>query len=131
MISDWIAIQTYINARSKGKAPKSLELVMALNGETAYLYALKVLNGRFKKGEKSIALNPEIAVKYARFVLRSRFREAENGISTDPRLCYQYFKHVIRKRLPEKMHISMLVMSFQFPGNYFIAKYMKEIGVFT
>lgn len=131
MISDWIAIQTYINSRSRGRASKSLENVMALNGETAYLYALKVLNGRFKKGEKSIALMPDIAVKYARFVLRSRFKEAENGISSDPELCYQYFKHVVRKRLPEKMHISMLVMSFKFPGNYFIAKYMKEVGVLS
>ncbi|NBT57418.1 hypothetical protein EBT16_01400 [bacterium] len=131
MISDWIAIQTYINSRSKGKASKSLEKVIALNGEAAYLYALKVLNGRFQKGEKSIALNPEISVKYARFVLRSRFKEAEKLISFNPELCYQYFKHVVRERLPEKMHVSMLVMSFKFPGNYFIAKYMKEVGVLS
>lgn len=129
MIADWVGIQAYINSRSKGKAPKQLENVMALNGETAYLYALKVLKGRFKKGEKSIAANPEVAVKYARFILKSRFKDAESGISSDPELCYQYFKHVIRDKLPEKMHHSMLVMSFKFPGNYFIAKYMKEIGV--
>jgi len=131
MISDWIGIQTYINSRSKGKAPRQLENVMALNGETAYLYALKVLNGRFRKGEKSIATRPEIAVKYARFVLRSRFKEAEDGIATDPELCYHYFRHVIGERLPEKMHLSMLFMSFKYPGNYFIAKYMREIGVLT
>jgi len=129
MISDWIGIQAYINSRSKGKAPKRLENVIALNGETAYLYALKVLNGRFRKGETSIAANPEIAVKYARFILRARSKDAENGISSDPELCYHYFRHVVHERLPEKMHLSMLVMSFKFPGNYFIAKYMKEIGV--
>jgi hypothetical protein len=127
MISDWIGIQTYINARRQGRASKTLEGVVGLNGELAYLYALEVVKGRFRKGEESIALCPELAVKYAIFVLRGRFEEAEETIASNPELCYQYFKRVVKKRLPRKMHQSMVMMSFKLPGNYFIAKYFKEI----
>lgn len=128
MISDWIGIQSYINSRGSGRASKKLENVIALNAETSYLYALKVLKGRFRKGEKSIALNPDIAVRYARFVVRGRLHSAERLISLDPELCYSYFKHVVRKKLPKKMHQSMVMMSFKLPDNYFIVKYMKEMG---
>jgi hypothetical protein len=129
MISDWIGIQSYINSRRSGRASKALENVIALNAETSYLYALKVLKGRFRKGEKSIAMNPDVAVRYARFVVRGRFQIAENLISSNPELCYMYFKHVVRKKLPKRMHQSMVMMSFNLPDNYFIVKYMKEMGV--
>lgn len=131
MISDWIAIQIYINARGRGRVSRELENVIAMNGETAFLYALQVINGRFRKGEKSIARRPDIALKYAKFVLADRFREGEKGISSNPELCYEYFKHVVQDKLPKSMHQSMIMMSFKFPGNLFIAKYLKEIGVMS
>lgn len=124
---DWIAIQSYISARNSEKpASKMMETVISQNGEVAYFYALRVLHGRFPKGEKAISKIPSWAVRYARFIIKKRFVKAEDCISKDPEWCYEYFKHVIKKKLPPKMHQAMLMMSFKNPQNHFVSKYFKE-----
>lgn len=126
---DWVSIQSYIHAREKEKPVPDLECMISQNGETSYLYALRVLNGPFPLGEDAIALRPEWAVRYARFIIKRRFPKAEEKISSCPELCYEYFAHVVKKKLPKKMHQAMLMLSFRHPQNYFIAKYLNEIGV--
>jgi hypothetical protein len=125
---DWIGIQSYISAREYDKpASKKMETIIALNGELAYFYALRVLHGPFPEGEESIAKMPNWAVKYSRFILKRRFPKAEKYIAESPEFCYEYFKHVIKKKLPNKMHQAMIMLSFKHPNNQFINKYLKEI----
>ena len=119
---------TYVYARERGRPIPKLEGILSQNGEMAYFYALRVLRGRFTKGERAISSEPLWAVKYARFVIRRRFRMAEPNISTHPESCYEYFKHVMGgRKLPEKMHGAMMLMSFEQPENYFIKRYMSEM----
>lgn len=126
---DWILTQTYVYVRERGRPQPGLEGVISQNGEASYFYALRVLRGRFAKGEESISKSPAWAVRYARFVTRKRFPEAEDQISLDPACSYDYFKHVMKgRRLPEKMHRSMVLMSFAQPENPCIKRYFSEIG---
>lgn len=126
-LRDWLITRTYVYAREKGRPVPNLEGVISQNGEASYFYALRILHGRFKKGETSISKTPVWAVKYARFVIRKRFREAEGCISQDPKSSYEYFKHVMGgKKLPEEMHRAMLLMSFEHPENSYIKKYFSE-----
>lgn len=115
--------------REKGRPSPKLEGVISQNGEASYFYALKVLRGRFEKGEASISENPVWAVKYARFVIRKRFRLAEEKIARNPGCSYEYFRHVMKgKKLPDEMHQSMVLMSFEFPEDHSIKKYFSELS---
>lgn len=127
-MKDWLCIQSYVYAREKDKPVQGAEFMLAKNGEVAYFYALRILRGRFKLGEKAIADCPEWALKYARFIIKRRFRIAEDKIARDPKLCYLYFKHVVRKKLPPKMHRVMVSSGFKFADNQYIARYLQEIG---
>ena len=120
-------VRTYVHVREKDKPSPRLEGVIAQNGEASYFYALRVLRGRFERGELSISENPAWAVKYARFVIRKRFPMAEEKISRNSVCSYEYFRHVMKgERLPEEMHRSMLLMSFEFPDDCYIKKYFSE-----
>ena len=128
-LRDLIIVGTYVYARETNIPQPNLEGVIAQNGEASYLYALKVLRGRFKKGEPSISESPLWSVKYARFVIRKRFILAEEKIARSPEHGYEYFRHVMGgKRLPEKMHCSMLLLSFEDPENAHIKRYFSEVG---
>lgn len=127
MISDWVALQTYINCVDRQKRNLEMEKIISKNGEIAYFYALRVLHRPFPEAEPAIAKHPNWAVRYARFIIRKRFNIAEESIATDPRWCYEYYRHVIGKRLPDKMHERLLLMSYEQPHNYFLNKYFKEI----
>jgi len=121
-------VRTYVYVRETNRPSPKLEGVISQNGEASYFYALRVLRGRFKKGERSISENPIWAVKYARFVLRTRFAMAEEKIARDSGCSYEYFRHVMKgKKLPEEMHRSMVLMSFEFPDDYHIKKYFSEL----
>lgn len=125
---DWLITRAYIDAVEKGKPCRGFESLIASDGEASYFYALRVLRGRFKKGEPAISKVPVWAVKYARFIRKRRFMMAESHIAGDPKLCYEYFRHVMGgTRLPEKMHESMVLMSFAQPENHFVRKYFKEL----
>lgn len=125
---DWLITRAYIDAVERGKPCKAFESLIASDGEASYFYALRVLHGRFKEGEQSISKIPMWAVKYARFIRRRRFVMAEPHIAGDPERCYEYFRHVVGGvRLPEKMHASMVLLSFAQPENQFVRKYFKEL----
>ena len=109
------------------KAGWKSSTLIAQNGELAYFYALRVLHAPFPEGEEAISKMPPWAVKYSRFILKRRFIKAEKNIAGSPEFCYEYFKHVIKRKLPKNMHQSMIMLSFNQPNNYFIAKYLKEI----
>jgi hypothetical protein len=106
---------------------KSMEEIIAKNAEISYFYSLNIIKKRFPEGELEICKFPEIAVDYARYILKNRFNKAENNIAKSPKFCYNYFKYVIKNKLPNKMHKSMLIMSFENPINEFVEKYFKEI----
>lgn len=125
-MNDWVAIQAYINSMEKRKRVPSMEKIIAQNGQVAYLYAFRIIHGPFPEAEPEIAKLPSWAVKYARFVLKKRFPMAEKYISRDPESCYEYYKHVIKQKLPKKMHESLLLLSYEFPSNYFLNKYFQE-----
>lgn len=103
------------------------EPVIALNGETSYFYALRVLRGRFIEGEEAISKLPIWSVRYARFIMKERFKKAEKNIAKDPEQCYEYFKHVIKKKLPQRLHSAMVLHSYNSPSNHFVNKYFKEL----
>lgn len=91
---------------------------MALDPQIAYLYALRVLRGRFADGEGAISRSPEWAVRYARFVIRGRFPRAERFIARSPRWCYEYAEKVVKGRLPERMHRRMAESDDRFARKY-------------
>lgn len=116
-----------MHVRESGKPSPKFERILSQNGEMSYFYALRILRGRFETGEKSISESPVWAVKYARFIVKNRFHMAEENIAKDPESCYEYFKHVMKgRRLPEKMHHSMLLMSFEKPEDPNIKRYISE-----
>lgn len=124
---DWLLTRAYVDAVERGERCRDFEGVIARNGEASYFYALRVLHGRFKRGERAISRTPLWAVKYARFILKGRFVMAEPFIARNPEVCYEYFKHVIGGRLPEKMHGAMLLVSFQQPENRHVKMYFSEV----
>lgn len=124
---DWLMTRAYVHARETGKPSPKWEAAMARNGEASYLYALRVLRGRFRRGEPAISSDPVWAVRYARFVVRGRFQMAEENIAMRPESCYDYFRHVMKgKRLPDEMHRIMLLKSFESPEDPFIRRYLSE-----
>jgi hypothetical protein len=126
-LRDWLVVRTYVYVRENNKPSPRLEGVISQNGEASYFYALRVLRGRFRRGEPSISENPAWAVKYARFVIRKRFPMAEEKIARNSEYSYEYFRHVMKgSKLPEEMHRFMLLMSFERPEDYFIKKYFSE-----
>lgn len=125
---DWLLTRAYVDARERGRRCRDFEGLIAGNGEASYFYALRVLRGRFRRGEKAISMVPTWAVKYARFVRRGRFPMAEPFIARDPERCYEYFRHVMGgAALPEKMHGAMLLVSFEQPENQYVKKYFSEV----
>lgn len=125
---DWLLTRAYVHARERGERCRDFEGLIARNGEASYFYALRILRGRFRRGEMAIARAPVWAVKYARFVRRGRFPMAEPFIARDPESCYEYFKYVMGgAALPEKMHLAMLLVSFEQPENRHVKKYFSEV----
>ena len=117
-----ISISTYCAARSSRRRIPAQEPLLALDPQIAYLYALKVLQGRFLDGEEVISRSPEWAVRYARFVLKRRFAIAERFIARDARWAYEYAAKVVKGRLPAKMHKRMKSMG----DNHFAKKYLES-----
>ena len=117
-----ISIFTYCEARSNRTRMPRQEHLLARDPQIAYLYALKVLNGRFVEGEEAISRSPEWAVRYARFVLERRFKIAERFIAQDTRWAYEYAIKVVKDRLPKGMHRRMKSMA----GDHFAKKYLES-----
>lgn len=62
----------------KGKTLNQWELEeLAKDAKYSYIYAEKVLKGRFPEGEASIAKDPDLAYAYAKHIIKGRFPEAE------------------------------------------------------
>ena len=118
---DMLAVSAYCSARSTQTRCHKKEPLIALNPQVAYLYALKVMRGRFKQAEPLISTNAEWSVRYARFVLKGRFVSAEKTISKDPMWALEYACKVVGGRLPSRMHAVMLSMR----GDPFAEKYME------
>lgn len=127
-LKDVLLVKAYVHIREKNVPRPDLEGLIAQSSEASYFYAAKVLRGRFERGEPSISESPRWAVKYARFVTRKRFIMAESKISKDSSCGYEYFRHVMKgRRLPEEMHRSMLLLSFENPDDPHIKKYFSEV----
>ena len=92
---DMLGIVAYCRARDTGVRRPVQEPLIALNPQTAYLYALKVIRGRFPMGEPHISFSPEWSVRYARFIMRGRFPMAESTIALSPEWQAQYQIHVL------------------------------------
>ena len=79
------------------------ELVSAVakHPEWAYVYAYRVIKGRFPEGEPAIATDPNAAYHYANLFIKDRWPEAEPVIATNPFTAYAYALRVIKDRWPE------------------------------
>lgn len=127
-LKDTLVLGTYVYVREKNIPHPNLESVIAHNGEASYLYALRILKGRFPKGEPAIAMSPAWAVRYSRFVMRKRFLIAECNIARVPECGYDYFKYVMKgKKLPDEMHKIMILTSFDNPENAHLKKYFAQV----
>ena len=113
----------------EGPRPE-LDWLMAMNSEAAFLYALFVLQKRFRDGEHAIAAWSDGALMYTKHILRGqRFLEAEDSLLADgadphnavhyllltdasiseletwiarsPQLSYMYAKHVLKGPFPQ------------------------------
>jgi len=98
-----LGIWAYCRSREMSARRPMQEPLVALNPETAYLYALKVIRGRFPMAEPFISKSPEWSVRYARFVIRGRFPLAEATIASSPEWSRQYDRHVLGKRSFENL----------------------------
>lgn len=119
---DALAISAYCSARERGSRTPRREPLLAVNPEVAYLYAFKVVRGRFRGAEAAIARSAEWSVRYARFVLKARFPRAEKAISRNPEWAYEYSVKVVGGRLPSRMHRAMESMR----GDPFADKYLAS-----
>lgn len=113
-----ISITAYCCAREHRRRLTRQEPLIAFDPQIAYLYALKVMKGRFFEAEDSISRSPEWAVRYARFVIRGRFAKAERFIARSPRWCYEYADKVVKGRLPPRMHKMMAESNDRFARKY-------------
>lgn len=63
----------------KGKTLNRWELEdLAKDAQQSFVYAKKVLKGRFPEGEAAIAQDPDLAFDYAHEIIKGRFPEAED-----------------------------------------------------
>ena len=62
----------------------------------SYLYALDVLKGRFRLGEKAISKDAEYSYIYALNILKGRFELGEKTISQDVEYSYLYACDVLK-----------------------------------
>lgn len=59
------------------------ENVIANSARLSYLYAVRVLKGRFPEGEEEIAKDSGFAIRYAEEVVKGAWPEGEDAISQD------------------------------------------------
>lgn len=79
----------------------SEEEIIAKDADYSFLYAKKICNGPFVKGEVEIKKDPYNAFLYCRDVIKQRWHDAEDVIKKDPFSAYSYSAKVIKGRWPE------------------------------
>ena len=67
----------------------------------AYLYALNIIEGRWREAEPYIMKDPDYAIQYARDIIKGRWPEAEPYIMNNPYYAYWYARDIIKGRWPE------------------------------
>lgn len=73
------------------------------DADTAIDYAEKVLQGRYREGEKAILGSPYLIHHYVLYVIKKRWPEGERALlrEGDPKSLYEYATGVINGRWPE------------------------------
>lgn len=71
--------------------PEKLLDIIASDPHSALAYASRVINGRWRQGEKAIATNALASLEYALYTSNQRFREGEEIIKNRPAGEYHYY----------------------------------------
>ena len=74
---------------------------LSKSAEYSYLYATRVLRGRFKLGEPAIAKDCYYAAEYAVVILKGPFYDAEAAIATNAEESTKYAKYALKGRFEE------------------------------
>ena len=74
---------------------------LSKSAEYSYLYATRVLRGRFKLGEPAIAKDCYYAAEYAVVILKGPFPAAEKEIATSAEESTKYAKYALKGRFEE------------------------------
>jgi hypothetical protein len=77
------------------------EIAISDSSHYSYVYAERVLRGRFELGEKAISQICDLSYKYAFSVIKQRFVEGETAIARDPHNSFYYAFNVLHGRFVE------------------------------
>jgi hypothetical protein len=77
------------------------ESIISKDSNSAYLYALNIIKGRFEKAELYIKKVPYDAYYYAADVIKGRFEKAEPFIMKYPDIAFLYARDIIKGRWPK------------------------------
>jgi len=114
-----------------GKRLPKLEGIIATDGYYAFLYATKVIKGRFEKGEQAIACYParcrdnnNLSVWYMSDIFDCK-PPLDYAVKSSYGL-YFYAKNVIKGKLPTELHNRMLCFAIVEPNARHIKTYFKS-----
>lgn len=69
------------------------------NAQYSYIYAVDILKGRFKLGEKAISKNAEHSYLYALDILKGRFKLGEKVISKNAYYSNLYKLDILKEKI--------------------------------
>jgi hypothetical protein len=117
-----------VNKIQEAKNPSEAEKEKALRSPAgAYLYAYKVIKGRWPEAEPIIINSPWSALHYAQYVLKGRWPEAEPIIMQNPAIAYFYAGDVIKDRWLEAEPIIMSDKSYSILYTQFLDMKLEDI----
>lgn len=115
--------QAYYVCYNKKRRILELEHIIITDPNWSYWYAVNVINGPFKKGEKIISKDSTRSYLYARDIKMGRFQKGEKSIIKDPKLAYWYCKLIINFPLEEAHPV---ILKSMWKEDYI--DYLKEIN---
>ena len=90
----------------KGRWPEAEDVILK-DPQTVYDYTKRTIKGRWPEAEDVIIKDPEAAAWYAVNAIKGRWPEAESVIIKDPEAAYMYTAQVIKGRWPEAEDVIM------------------------
>lgn len=90
------AEQSYLYASFLGRFFELGETVIATDAEYSYLYARRIIEDRFRLGEKAIinSSDPSWAYKYARDIIKGEWKEGEENIKRSS-IWWEYYQNML------------------------------------
>lgn len=134
ILRDGDATMRYINTLHDHQREISDRCLRAMVGHDGHFVklAMNYLNGRLPDYLEESISSPEVALNYARHVVKGRLPAGvEEVLQKDHRYAVKYAFEVVRgladPRLPDSIHASLVMKSFENPHDNEIRRYIQEV----